>query len=159
MTTKVTSTLGCLGLLLLMALPIKGSAQDSSVSISFDPLPEQCVDDPNNCTSFVTYTFQLELTNCPFGQLQIEALVNFFNDGNPFPIPNTLSGSFPNYSLSSNFPQGAHSFEVTVSDGCGGVQTASLPFEVVDCDVSAPVCATGENGGTLSAGYGRRRRD
>lgn len=143
MTTKFTLKLVFLSLLWLSALPVSTHAQDDLVNISFDPLPEQCVDNFNSCTARVSYGFQLEVADCPFGQLEVEVFVNFFNDGSLLPVPNALSGSFPDYSAAFNFPPGTHSFEVVVNDGCGNTQSATLDFDVVDCDVSPPACATG----------------
>jgi hypothetical protein len=130
-------------LLYLSGIPLHSNAQDDTVTISFDPPEAYCIDDADNCTAAVSYDFQVGV-DCPFGQLQVEAFLNIFNDGNPIPLANALSGSFPNYSLSGSYPLGAHSFEVVVDDGCGNVQSAVLPFEVVDCAVDTPVCQLGQ---------------
>lgn len=117
--------------------------QAQEVSILFGPFPAQCLDDADNCTAIVAYGFEVGL-DCPFGQLQVDAFLDIFNDGNLIPIANALSGSYPAYSLSGSYPLGQHSFEVVVDDGCGNTQTAVLPFEVVDCAVDTPVCQFGQ---------------
>ena len=128
--------------LLCLFLPCLSIAQTDEVEITFNTPPIQCIDDANNCTATVAYDFQVN-ADCPFGQLQIEAFLNIFNDGSLLPITNDLNGSFPNYSLGGSYPIGQHSFEVVVDDGCGNIQTAVLPFEVGDCDAGPPVCASG----------------
>ncbi|KGE88875.1 MAG: dockerin type I domain-containing protein [Phaeodactylibacter xiamenensis] len=142
MTTQKTLNLFYCGLCwLLFFTPLHLTAQDA-ISITFAPLPSQCIDDTVNCTAAVAYDFQVGV-DCPFGQLQVDAFLNIFNDGSLIPIANALSGSYPAYSLSGSYPLGQHSFEVVVDDGCGNVQTAVLPFEVTDCGISTPVCNVG----------------
>ncbi|MCR9100145.1 MAG: dockerin type I domain-containing protein [bacterium] len=142
MTTQKTLNLFYRGLCwLLLFAPLHLTAQDA-ISITFDPLPDLCIDDTVNCTGTVSYDFQVGV-DCPFGQLQVDAFLNIFNDGSLIPIANALSGSYPAYSLSGSYPLGQHSFEVVVDDGCGNIQTAVLPFEVTDCAVSMPVCSIG----------------
>lgn len=130
-------------LLLLSFCNAVARAQPQELSVNFDTISAQCVDDTANCTAAVAYDFQVE-ADCPFGQLQVGAYLNIFNDGNPIPIANALSGSYPNYSLSGSYPLGQHSFEVVVDDGCGNIQTAVLPFEVADCAVDTPACQFGQ---------------
>lgn len=139
-TTKSNSVF--LIILWLFGTPLCSYAQDNSINISIDPLPAQCIDDTDNCTATVNYGFQIDV-DCPFGQLEVEVFLNIFNDGPLLPISNMLNGSYPDYSVSGSYPLGTHSFEVAVDDGCGNTQTAVLPFEVVDCDVLPPGCATG----------------
>jgi hypothetical protein len=142
MTFQKTLNLFYCGLFwLLLFAPLHLTAQDA-ISITFDPLPGVCINDTVDCTGSVSYDFQVGV-DCPFGQLQVDAFLNIFNDGSLIPIANALSGSYPAYSLSGSYPLGQHSFEVVVDDGCGNVQTAVLPFEVTDCAVSTPVCNIG----------------
>lgn len=143
MTTTKLFNIVTFTLLWLGSLPIHSIAQGQTITISYDPPEAYCIDDADNCTAAVGYNFQLSV-DCPFGQLQVEAFLNIFNDGNAIPLANALSGSFPNYSLSGNYPLGAHSFEVIVDDGCGNIESAVLPFEVADCAVDTPVCQLGQ---------------
>jgi hypothetical protein len=142
MTTQKTLNLFYCSLCWLLFLtPLHLIAQDA-ISFTFDPLPATCIDDTVNCTAAVAYDFQVGV-DCPFGQLQVDAFLNIFNDGSLIPIANALSGSYPAYSLSGSYPLGQHSFEVVVDDGCGNTQTAVLPFEVTDCGISTPACNIG----------------
>jgi hypothetical protein len=143
MTTRRTINLFLVTLAGLLGLPVCLPAQGEPVTVTFDPLPAQCIDDTINCTAAVTYDFQVGV-DCPFGQLQVDAFLNIFNDGSLIPITNALSGSYPAFSLSGEYPLGQHSFEVVVDDGCGNVQTTVLPFEVADCAVSTPLCVAGQ---------------
>ena len=143
MTTRSTINLFFVFLAGLLGLPAGLRAQEAPVSITFDPLPVQCLDDSVNCTAAVTYDFQVGV-DCPFGQLQVDAFLNIFNDGSLIPVTNALSGSYPAFSLSGDYPPGQHSFEVVVDDGCGNVQSTVLPFEVTDCAVGTPLCVAGQ---------------
>lgn len=86
-------------------------------------------------------------------ELTVKVFLFAFNEPVPL-IPSNniasqvLSGSFPNYTLSGNFPIGNHTFEVHVKDGCGNSTSVAIPFEVVDCNAPAPICING-----LSSGY------
>ena len=47
------------------------------------------------------------------------------------------------FTLNGTFPQGAHTFEVHVSDGCGNVDGNFVPFEIYDAKAPAPICLSG----------------
>ena len=47
------------------------------------------------------------------------------------------------FTLNGTFPQGEHSFEVHVSDGCGNIDGNFVPFEVYDAKAPAPICISG----------------
>ncbi len=54
-----------------------------------------------------------------------------------------LSGSYPNYTISGNFPIGNHRFVVNLRDGCGNSNSLTIPFSVIDCKAPAPICING----------------
>jgi uncharacterized repeat protein (TIGR01451 family) len=49
----------------------------------------------------------------------------------------SISGSYPDYVISGDFPLGVHALQLEVSDACGNTAIDSLPFEVIDCFVAA----------------------
>jgi uncharacterized repeat protein (TIGR01451 family) len=51
-----------------------------------------------------------------------------------------LSGTYPDFVLTGDFPIGSHAFVITVTDYCGNTATATMPFEVIDCYVPQPIC-------------------
>lgn len=53
---------------------------------------------------------------------------------------NLLIGTYPHFTLSGDFPIGSHELRVTATDYCGNTATATLPFSVVDCYLSDPIC-------------------
>ena len=82
--------------------------------------------------------------------------VFFFENGQPVPLTSgnnianeVLSGSYPNYVISGDFPIGGHAFEVHVRDGCGNTNSVLIPFDVVDCKAPAPICISGLTSGLM----------
>lgn len=54
-----------------------------------------------------------------------------------------ITGTYPNYTISGNFPIGQHTFELHVKDGCGNVESVQIPFSVIDCKAPTPICIHG----------------
>jgi hypothetical protein len=98
------------------------------------------------CPGDVEIPFNIE-ENCTN-----QATIKIFFFENNVPVPLTayndlfdeiVTGSFPNYVISGDFPIGSHAFEVHVNDGCGNSNSALIPFQVVDCKAPAPICIHG----------------
>ncbi|MCB9299302.1 MAG: T9SS type A sorting domain-containing protein [Lewinellaceae bacterium] len=104
-----------------------------------------CSYDNVNCTGLVTYPFQID-ENCTPDDLTIKVFLDANADGTidaDLTNSGALSGTYPNYTITGNFPIGCHAFEVHVEDGCGNADAELLPFCVVDCKPPAPTCING----------------
>ncbi|MCB9276650.1 MAG: T9SS type A sorting domain-containing protein [Lewinellaceae bacterium] len=113
--------------------------------IIFTQPDDFCSYDNVNCTGLVTYPFEID-ENCTPDDLTIKVFLDANADGTiDADLTNTgaLSGTYPNYTITGNFPIGCHAFEVHVEDGCGNADAELLPFCVVDCKPPAPTCING----------------
>lgn len=114
-----------------------------SLSIAFDTIPQVCADFEGNCSAFVSYDFELS-TDCTPDGLSIQVFLDLDNAGAPVPVPEALTGDFPNFTLSGDYPIGDHNFEIIVVNACADTATAILPFSVADCSLDEPViCLNG----------------
>lgn len=104
-----------------------------------------CSYDNVNCDGLVTYPFTItEL--CTPTDLTIKIFLDANADGTidaDLTNAGVLSGSYPNYTITGEFPIGCHAFEVHVEDGCGNTTSEELPFCVEDCKSPSPVCING----------------
>ncbi len=98
----------------------------------FTPTGPYCVTDFNNCEGSVSISFYLE-NLCTPNNYQLILHFDENNDGSPDQLLDNnqyLSGSLPFFTINGVFPEGQHAFLVEAHDGCNGVNTFSIPFEV-----------------------------
>ena len=114
--------------------------------ISFTAPAAFCSYDAVNCDGQVQYGFTV-FEDCSANGLTLEIFLDANADGSiDQDLTNTgaLSGSYPNYNIQGAFPLGNHAFIVHASDGCGNnTASATLPFDVVDCEPPAFTCLNG----------------
>ena len=125
---------------------------DIDPEVVFSPQDPFCSYDNVNCTGLVTFPFQID-ENCTPNDLDIKVFLDAGADGtidaNLLNYTDglfddfVLSGTYPNYTLTGDFPIGCHAFEVHVEDGCGNVNSELLDFCVIDCKAPSPVCING----------------
>ncbi len=116
--------------------------------ITVDPYDAFCSEDGVNCTGDVEITFVVD-ENCTPDDIEViiyldvdaDGSIDFNSDDNPSVV--SLSGSYPNFTISGTYPIGDHEFGIRVDDGCGNYSSADVPFTVVDCKAPAPVCING----------------
>ncbi|GAB5553093.1 MAG: hypothetical protein Sapg2KO_26840 [Saprospiraceae bacterium] len=103
--------------------------------------PSRTLDSEGNCYGVVEVPFSVIETCNSYLSFQL-ALDAFSRGGTPIPLEEThLSGTFPNYKISGDFPIGQHQFLVEANDGCGNIAKVEIPFEVIDDKGPAPICA------------------
>lgn len=108
-----------------------------------DPFCSYSSDFAKNCPAPVSLKFTID-ENCTPKDLTVTATLDAFRDGVPDgDLTSALSGTYPNYTITGNFPLGAHQVRVSVKDGCGNQNALNLPFEVVDCKAPSPICING----------------
>ncbi|MCB0633434.1 MAG: tandem-95 repeat protein, partial [Lewinella sp.] len=96
-----------------------------------------------DCPVEVSIDFIID-ENCTPDDLTITIYLDAYQDGVlEGDITDLLSGTYPNYNVTGNFPLGAHHLGVSVKDGCGNQIGANIPFEVVDCKAPTPICING----------------
>ncbi len=116
--------------------------------ITVDSYDAFCSEDGVNCTGDVEITFVVD-ENCTPDDIEViiyldvdaDGSIDFNSDDNPSVV--SLSGSYPNFTISGTYPIGDHEFGIRVDDGCGNYSSADVPFTVVDCKAPAPVCING----------------
>lgn len=117
----------------------------------YDTIPPQilfvepnpfCSTNGETCRAEIEYPF-FTVENCTPNELDITVLYDEFTDGTIDSIYDDIFGTYPKWKLAGDYPIGKHVFEVIVTDGCGNVGTATLPFEVVDCLAPSPICING----------------
>lgn len=104
-----------------------------------------CSLDSEDCNAEVEFKF-LVIENCTSSDLTFEIYYDEDRDGTldeDLTDAGVLQGDYPKFKIIGEYPLGEHQFEVVVFDGCGNSTVAYLPFEVVDCKVSAPICLNG----------------
>lgn len=111
--------------------------------ITYTPADPFCSIDNVDCDGPVTYPFSVD-ENCTPDDLTIKVFLDAGADGIiDQDITSLLSGSYPDYTISGDFPIGSHAFEVHVEDGCNNSALELLPFQVVDCKAPTPICING----------------
>jgi uncharacterized repeat protein (TIGR01451 family) len=105
-----------------------------------------CSIDQVNCLAAVQYPFVV-VEDCSPNDLTVEVFLDANADGTiDQNLTNTgaVTGTYPNYTISGDFPIGNHEFIVQASDQCGNnTASESLPFEVVDCIAPTFTCLNG----------------
>jgi hypothetical protein len=113
-------------------------------NVSFATPQAYCTDNID-CTGPVSQSFAVNEV-CSSEDMTVMIFLDLNNDG---PLDNnnitaqSLSGSYPNYTINGIFPMGNHAFDVHVEDGCGNLNIVKIPFTVVDCFAPTPICIDG----------------
>jgi len=123
--------------------------------ISFTPIDPVCTDEAA-CEELVEYPFVVT-EGCFLDSISsVRVFLDAFSDGslNEELPASAVQGTAPYFTVSHTFPIGAHRLELRVTDGCGNLTSALMPFEVRDCYVPDPICQNGYvvNLGTVPAG-------
>ena len=100
-----------------------------------------CSYDNVDCTGDVSIDFSVE-EECTPNDVTVEGYIDLFNDG-VLDGNATVTGSYPNYTISGTYPLGEHRFGVRVDDGCGNEAWLDMVFTVVDCKAPSPICISG----------------
>lgn len=112
--------------------------------IVYTPLDPVCTETAA-CEQLVEYPFTV-IEGCFLDSISsVRVFWDAFSDGSldeELPASSVL-GSAPDYTISHAFPIGEHRLELRVTDGCGNLRSALLPFEVRDCYVPDPICQNG----------------
>ncbi|MCB9290108.1 MAG: DUF11 domain-containing protein [Lewinellaceae bacterium] len=112
-----------------------------------------CSYDGDSCLGQVQYPFTVT-DDCSATGLTLEVFLDANADGTideDLTNAGVLSGTQPNFSIQGDFPIGSHAFIIQASDGCGNnPASATLPFEVVDCQPPAFTCYSGLSFGLSS---------
>ena len=124
-------------------------------SITFTPIDPVCTDEAA-CEELVEYPFTV-IEGCFLDSISsVRVFLDAFSDGslNEELPASAVLGTAPYFTISHTFPIGAHRLELRVTDGCGNLTSALMPFEVRDCFVPDPICQNGYivNLGTVPAG-------
>ncbi len=102
-----------------------------------------CSNDNTTCQAAVNVPFVVNEA-CTPGTVNLQIAVDRNNngtiDGSLAMQGGTLSGTYPNFQISGNFPIGKHAFQITAQDGCGNTSVTRIPFEIVDCRPPALSC-------------------
>ena len=119
---------------------------NSAPQITFPQPDPFCSIDQVSCNASVQYPFFVA-ENCDPADLIIEVFLDANADGTiDFDLTGTanVTGTYPNYMITGEYPIGNHQFIVTAEDQCGGnTASANLPFEVVDCIAPSFTCLNG----------------
>lgn len=96
------------------------------------------------CSGDIRIPFSIS-EECETSGLKIEVWLDEDNDGTmDFEVTTAvLSGNYPNFLISGNYPIGQFTFEVRVADACMNGSVKRTSFEVVDCKAPTPVCISG----------------
>lgn len=136
--------------LFLLAILLFGGCQKKEADcipqvITFTPSGPFCTFSNVPCKATVSVPFLLTEA-CNPAEVTLRINLDVDNNGTRDELldnATVLSGTFPNFTLSGDFPIGQHAFIVDVSDcGCQPV-TAIIPFTVADCKPPAPICING----------------
>lgn len=103
-----------------------------------------CSFDNTNCTAAVNIPFTISST-CMQADIQIELRVDLNGDGNTDQMidKSHLSGDFPNYSFTGDYPIGEHVLTIKI-ENCGcGLTEVMIPFTIEDCKAPSPICING----------------
>jgi len=112
--------------------------------INFTQPDQFCSLDEVSCNADVQYPFTV-VENCDPQDLTVTVELDANADGSiDFDVTSLLMGTYPNYTITGEYPIGSHQFVVTVQDGCGNnTNSAVLPFDVVDCLPPSFTCLNG----------------
>ncbi len=99
-------------------------------------------DTAGSCDGLVSIDFGVS-DGCSPSDLSVEVFLDPFKDiNNRINKTGTAEVKVVNgrYVFEGPAPIGAHQLFVRVTDPCGNIGLATIPFEVVDCKVAAPIC-------------------
>ena len=123
--------------------------EDAPVATFEQPAPF-CSYEGDTCTANVDYPFVLDGKCLPDSLLpdsMVQMAFQVFLDAGADGVLDMdvtdsveITGRYPDYEISGLFPLGTHLLELHVTDACGNTAIVEMPFEVVDCFVSAPQC-------------------
>lgn len=113
---------------------------DTMAPVVIYTIPDPFCTDSFACTSNVLIDFEVE--EACGGEVLLSVSFDAFSDGVIDEEQVIVSGDYPNYSLSGDFPIGTHQYIIQASDACNS-STTTLAFEVVDCEIPAIECQTG----------------
>jgi len=119
---------------------------NTAPTVSFTQPDPFCTIDEVECLATVNYPFVVA-EDCEPNDLTIEVFLDANADGTiDENLTNTgaVTGTYPNYSITGEYPIGNHAFIVQATDQCGNnTASATLPFEVVDCAAPSFTCLNG----------------
>ena len=119
---------------------------NTAPQVSFTEPAPFCSIDEVSCNATVQYPFFVT-ENCSPDDLILQVFLDANADGTiDFDLTNTpnVTGTYPNYMITGEYPLGNHEFIVQVEDQCGSnTSSATLPFEVVDCAAPSFTCLNG----------------
>ncbi|MCB0634543.1 MAG: T9SS type A sorting domain-containing protein, partial [Lewinella sp.] len=117
---------------------------DTEPFMAVEPMSPFCVINQQSCEAPVLVEFTVDEA-CSADGMDIQVLFDENNDGiQDGDITNeVLTGTYPKYQINGSFPIGRHAFIVRLNDGCKNENVTKIPFDVVDCGVSAPNCLNG----------------
>lgn len=116
---------------------------DKAPTVSFE-IPEPfCSINGYTCRGAVDYPINIT-EECTPNDLTISVYLDAAADGViDGDVTASLSGTYPNYNITGDYPIGDHAFVVVASDGCGNTDQFTLHFQVVDCLAPVPICING----------------
>ncbi len=94
------------------------------------------------CESTVKIDFGVA-DGCSPNELKVEVFLEPFRDSNNRILKSgtdEVRRENGRYLFEGKVPLGEHRLYVRVTDACGNISTAQIPFELVDCKVAGPVC-------------------
>lgn len=99
-------------------------------------------DEASSCDGLVNIDFGVN-DGCSPDDLRVEVFLDLFEDINNR-VDKTGTDEVKKvdgrYVFEGSVPIGAHQLFVRVTDPCGNIGSAIIPFEVVDCKVTSPIC-------------------
>lgn len=113
----------------------------AQVDITFDADQSFCSLDNQTCLGEVEYPFSLSADDPNSLNLSYQ-LVEEGDTLTTDPYGN-LSGVYPDYSISGDYPIGQYSFLLEITEGSGEVTMGALGFEVKDCHFPPIYCING----------------
>ena len=78
------------------------------------------------------------------GSMQI--FFDEFADGSfdeELPAADYITGAYPDFTISGDFPLGTHRVQLVIMDGCGNTGQLDIDFEVADCSMPDLICYAG----------------
>ena len=118
---------------------------DTAPVLTVSPVEPFCSTDKTACSGAVAISFQVDEGCSTPEDLSIQVQLDAGDDGT---VEETLdaeriTGTYPAFTISGDYPIGRHAMQLSVSDGCGNTSTERIPFVVNDCQAPAPICING----------------
>ncbi|MCB0654264.1 MAG: hypothetical protein KDC85_23495 [Saprospiraceae bacterium] len=111
-----------------------------NLNINYTPLESICSFDTLGCTGVVSFPFSLSANETEGLTVTHQLSVNGAMPGED--LYGSLSGVYPGYFISGNYPIGQYTFEVTAIRGVDTL-VADVSFSVVDCVAPVLECVNG----------------